>query len=43
MATHEKFDGKFDGIFKPTKQTPNEPIEFNDDFMILDIKMQMNI
>jgi hypothetical protein len=39
-ATHEKFDGKCNGIFKPARQTLDEPIEFNDDFTILEIKMQ---
>jgi hypothetical protein len=29
-----------DGIFKPTRQTPNEPIELNDNFTILDVKVQ---
>ncbi len=29
-----------DGIFKPTRQTPNEPIELNDNFTILEVKVQ---
>lgn len=29
-----------DGIFKPARQTLNEPIELNDNFMILKIKVQ---
>jgi hypothetical protein len=39
-ATHEKFEENGDGIFKPVGQTLNEPIELNNNFTILEIRMQ---